>query len=186
MSEIAFLIQAIETGNHWESEKIINRNEFLKFENETDLNIYFIVEGCLRLFIVDENYEHIIRFGYKNNIVAALDSYISEAPSDLNIQAIRRTIVKVISKSKFIDIIKQSDQCYAAWQIILEQLIYQQLEREKDILIHSPVKRYQRVLSRSPQLFQEVPHKYIASYLRMTPETLSRLKSAKNEIEQVD
>ncbi len=58
------------------------------------------------------------------------------------------------------------------------QLIYEQLEREKDILIHSPRKRYERVLKRSPQLFQEIPHKYIASYLRMSPETLSRIKKS--------
>jgi hypothetical protein len=57
-------------------------------------------------------------------------------------------------------------------------IIYDQFEREKDILTYSPLKRYQRVLKRSPQLFQEIPNKYIASYLRMSPETLSRLKKS--------
>jgi CRP-like cAMP-binding protein len=60
----------------------------------------------------------------------------------------------------------------------MEQLIYQQLEREKDLLTSSPTERYAKVKQRSPQLFQEIPHKYIASYLRMTPETLSRLKKS--------
>ena len=60
----------------------------------------------------------------------------------------------------------------------MEYLIYTQLEREKDILISSPHTRYERVLKRSPQVFQYVPHKYIASYLRMSPETLSRLKKS--------
>ena len=59
---------------------------------------------------------------------------------------------------------------------MLGELIYQQMERERDILTSSPLERYKRVLSRSPQLFQEIPNKHIASYLRMTPETLSRLK----------
>ena len=48
----------------------------------------------------------------------------------------------------------------------------------KDILINSPMDRFQRVFKRSPQLFQEIPNKHIASYLRMTPETLSRLKKS--------
>ncbi len=52
------------------------------------------------------------------------------------------------------------------------------MEREQDLLINSPEERYRRVLKRSPQLFQEVPHKYIAAYLRMPPETLSRVKKA--------
>jgi len=60
----------------------------------------------------------------------------------------------------------------------LEQLTLQQLEREKDILTSSPLERYKRVLKRSPQLFQEIPNKYIADYLRMTPETLSRIKKS--------
>jgi len=54
----------------------------------------------------------------------------------------------------------------------------QQMERERDLLTSSPMERYLRVKDRSPQLFQEIPNKYIASYLRMTPETLSRLKKS--------
>jgi CRP-like cAMP-binding protein len=49
------------------------------------------------------------------------------------------------------------------------------MERENDLIIYSPQKRVERVFKRSPQLFQEIPQKYIASYLRMTPETLSRI-----------
>ncbi|MCH5717306.1 cyclic nucleotide-binding domain-containing protein [Niabella hibiscisoli] len=59
---------------------------------------------------------------------------------------------------------------------MLEGLVVQQIEREKDLLIQSPRERYERVLKRSPQLFQEVANKYIAAYLRMSAETLSRLK----------
>ena len=64
------------------------------------------------------------------------------------------------------------------WTSMLEELVLQQIEREKDILTNSPKERYNRVLKRSPQLFQEIPNKYIANYLRMTPETLSRLKKS--------
>ncbi len=48
-------------------------------------------------------------------------------------------------------------------------------EREIDLLTQSPQERIERIRKRSPQVFQEIPHKYIASYLRMSPETLSRL-----------
>jgi hypothetical protein len=61
---------------------------------------------------------------------------------------------------------------------LLESLITQQIEREIDLLITSPSERLNRVLERSPNLFQEVPLKYIASYLRMTPETLSRIRNS--------
>jgi CRP-like cAMP-binding protein len=60
----------------------------------------------------------------------------------------------------------------------LERLILQQLEREIDLLTTSPKERYNRILKRSPSLFQKISNKQIANYLRMTPETLSRLKKA--------
>ncbi len=64
------------------------------------------------------------------------------------------------------------------WIEILENLGVQQLEREIDLLKNSPKERYERVLKRSPQLFQEIPNRHIANYLRMSPETLSRLKKS--------
>ena len=54
------------------------------------------------------------------------------------------------------------------------------MEREHDLMLADPKMRLERVRQRSPQLFQEVPHKYIAAYLRMSPETLSRLMNTKS------
>lgn len=76
------------------------------------------------------------------------------------------------------DFIFSSQENIKMWQLILESFVLQQMERERDILTSSPMERYSRVLKRSPQLFQEIPNKYIASYLRMTPETLSRIKKS--------
>lgn len=126
--------------------------------------------------VPDKFEEHTIRFGYHGNFVAALDSFISEKPSRLYIQALKKTELKVISKKAYLDFVQSSPFYREVWELILQQLILQQMEREFDLLISSPLERYQRVLRRSPQLFQEIPHKYIANYLRMTPETLSRLK----------
>ena len=83
-----------------------------------------------------------------------------------------------MSKANFLQLVAQDPQLMLIWQQIQSQMIYQQMEREIDILTYSPLKRYQRVLKRSPHLFQEIPSKYIASYLRMSPETLSRLKKS--------
>ncbi|MCY7291948.1 MAG: Crp/Fnr family transcriptional regulator, partial [Ferruginibacter sp.] len=61
---------------------------------------------------------------------------------------------------------------------LMENLVTQQIDREIDLLITSPAERLKRVLARSPNLFQEIPLKYIASYLRMKPETLSRIRNS--------
>jgi len=176
MKQRSILLKSIEEQELWEKEVVLQRNEFLKVAGSIDTNLYFIVEGTIRIFIIDEDHEHTIRFGYKDNMIASLDSFISEKPSSYYIQTIKKTRLKIISKKGLNHLIAQSPELQVFWKMALEQIIFQQLEREQDLLISSPAERYKRVLDRSPQLFQEVPNKYIASYLRMTPETLSRLK----------
>lgn len=172
----ADIINLIEQNDLVEKTVTIERNAFLKVKGSIDINIYLIEEGSLRIFVLDDYEERIIRFGYKDNIIVSLDSFLTESPSDFYIQAIKKTGVKVIPKESFMAFINKNEEHLKLWVKILEDLILQQIEREKDILIQSPKERFDRVLKRSPQLFQEVPNKYIANYLRMSPETLSRLK----------
>jgi CRP-like cAMP-binding protein len=160
-----------------DKEITIDRNEFLKVKGSIDTNLYYIKSGSLRLFVLDDYEEQIIRFAYKENLIVSLDSFLTGKPSDLYIQAIKKTVVKVIRKDQFDQFLKEENNQHL-WTEILENLVVQQLEREIDILTNSPKERYERVLKRSPQLFQEVPNKHIANYLRMSPETLSRLKKS--------
>lgn len=178
MNPIEQLVQRIDEHGLWEKTIVLSRNEFLKVRGSVDTNVYYVVSGCLRIFLVDDVEEHTIRFGYQGNLIAALDSYISGKPSALAIQALKRTELRVISKISFKKFVEHTPEDLRRWNILLENLILQQMEREQDLLISSPQERYSRVLKRSPRLFQEIPHKYIASYLRMTPETLSRIKKS--------
>ncbi|WP_223558840.1 Crp/Fnr family transcriptional regulator [Chryseobacterium lathyri] len=167
----------LNSGLYWES-KEFKRNEFLKISGSTDTDIYFVENGSIRIFMMDENEERIIRFGYTGNIIVSLDSFLSGKPSDFYIQAIKKTVVRKALKKDFYTFIQSNEENLRFWIGVLEDLVLQQIEREKDLLNHSPKERYQRVLKRSPKLFQEVPNKYIANYLRMSPETLSRLKKS--------
>lgn len=167
----------LHSGLHWEK-KEFRRNEFLKTSGSTDTQIYFVEKGSIRIFMTDEHEERIIRFGYTGNIIVSLDSFLSGKPSEFYIQAIKKTTVKTASKKDFYEFINANEERLKFWISVLEDLVLQQIEREKDLLIHSPGERYARVLKRSPQLFQEIPNKYIANYLRMSPETLSRLKKS--------
>lgn len=155
----------------------IERNEFLKVKGSVDRNLYYVESGSLRIFVLDNYEEQIIRFGYKENLIASLDSFLTGKPSELYIQAIKKSVIKVIPKEQ-IDNFLKTESNQNLWTKILENLVIQQMEREIDILTNSPKERYERVLRRSPLLFQEIPHRHIANYLRMSTETLSRLKKS--------
>lgn len=97
------LYNKIEQEKLWNSEEVhLKRNEFLKVGGTIDTNLYYIISGALKIFIVNNSEENIIRFGYKNNFISTLDSFISKQPSHLYIQAIKKTTLKSISKEKLL------------------------------------------------------------------------------------
>ncbi len=160
-----------------QKELVLQRNECLHFDAVVDTNIYFIDQGSLKIFVLDDGSEQIIRFGYAGNMVVFLDSFITGKPSAFRMQALKKTALKVISKEQLEVFLSASTEHENLWVKILEDLVMQQIEREIDLLTAAPLERYLRVLKRSPSLFQEIPNRHIANYLRMTPETLSRIKA---------
>ena len=154
------------------------RGEFLKQGGTIDTQLYFVEQGSLRVFYETEEETHCVYFGYAGSLLTAIDSFLSEAPSDYCIQAIKACELQVIEKSALMAYVAASAENFGWWNRILAELILRQRERERDLFASSPQQRYQRLLERQPKLFQEIPHKYIASYLRMTPETFSRLQKS--------
>jgi CRP-like cAMP-binding protein len=164
--------------NPWKSTVQYKRNTYISVSGNKDANIYYIKSGSVRVFIDDEFEEHTIRLGYPGSIITALDTFISGEPSQFYLQALKRCELEVATQKDFMRFIESDPKHLQLWLQINQQLVLQCIEREIDLLTNSPMERYKRVLARSPWLFQEIPAKYIASYLRMTPETLSRLKKA--------
>lgn len=159
---------------NWSTVKTLERGDFLAYEGQVNTDLYYIDSGCIRVYEVAHGEEQNIRFGYAQEVITALDSYLTNQPSKMCLQAIRRTKIKKIPKDLFVDWINQAEERKDVWITVLESLNYQQIQRERDLLTTSPIDRLSRVLHRSPRLFQEVPLKHIANYLRMSPETLSR------------
>ncbi|MEX2380487.1 MAG: Crp/Fnr family transcriptional regulator [Vicingaceae bacterium] len=155
----------------------IKNGEYLIQAGEVEKFVYFVESGALRAFTYVEEEEITIRFGYSGSILTALPSYITQTPSELYIQALRKSTVLQCKRSEFESYIQASKERLIAYKELLNQLIAGIMEREIDLMHTSPKSRIERLQKRSPQLFQEVPQKYIAAYLRMSPETLSRLLS---------
>jgi CRP-like cAMP-binding protein len=178
MAQKEQILHYILSENLFEKTLILKRNEILKSAGSIDTQIYYIEEGAIKASILDRDEERIIRFGYRNNWIVAFDSFFTLLPSALEFQALKRTKIHALSKKRFEDILSTHPNFLENWNEILQDLVVQQMEREVDLLTHYPKDRYERVLKRSPQLFQEISHHQIAKYLRMSPETLSRLKKS--------
>lgn len=169
------LFESLKNAPIWSASKSFKRGEYLSEAGKYNSQVYWVQEGLFRIYQVEADQEYTNRFAYEGDIFSALDSYIHSEPSRFYIQSLRASKVVVCSKAALEGALNESPALKTQWLQGLYQLVYDLLEREQDLMISNPKKRLQRVLQRSPQLFQHVPHKYIASYLRMSPETLSRL-----------
>jgi len=171
-----FIIDLLAFAESSLKEVSLKRNAYLIKEGMIEHHIYLVKEGALRVIFLTEHEEQTIRFGYQGSIINSLASFFKATPSAFYIQAIRQSKVIAIPKPIFNRFVNLNIENLQFYNKILEDLITQQIEREIDILTHSPIERLKRVVARSPQLFQEIPAKYIAAYLRMPPEPLRRLR----------
>jgi CRP/FNR family transcriptional regulator, anaerobic regulatory protein len=158
--------------------KTLSKGDYIIKEGQVERSLYLIVSGAVRVFHVTEFEEQTIRFGYQGSVITSLSSFITGKPSELYMEALRKTMLRIAPREKIYEVVHENAENQSLYIRTLEGLIVQQMEREIDLLTESPTKRLQRVLARSPNLFQEIPLKYIASYLRMTPETLSRIRNS--------
>lgn len=177
------LLHAIEAIGLWSDEIHLKRGEYLSTPGKIETRIFQVLSGSLHIFTMEEDETHTIRFAYGNNIFVMLDSYLTGKKGFLYSQALKSTRLRSMRKEDLLTFLHCDDpgdsiERLSTWLNLTETLVYQQMEREIDLLTTAPKERYLRVLNRSPQLFQEIPNKYIAAYLRMTPETLSRLKKS--------
>lgn len=176
-SEPNFMSKLMIAFDQISETKTYAKGEFLIREGEVEHHLYFICSGAVRAFYLSEFEEHTIRLGYEASVINSLSSFFKGTPSELFIEAIRKTTVKVLSKERLMQLANADLESLTQYAALLELLVTQQIDREIDLLIPSPAERLNRVLSRSPHLFQHIPLKYIASYLRMKPETLSRIRN---------
>lgn len=162
----------------WSEAIQLKRGDHLTHIGEIERYTYYIKSGALRAYIQQGDFESTIRLGYQGNMMNALSSFLTQQQSNIAIEALKSTSVIRAEYGRIRELIGSSPEFQQIWIRALEGLFPGLLDREIDLLYARPEERYERVLKRSPQLFQEIPAKYIADYLRMTPETLSRLKKS--------
>lgn len=160
----------------WSHSVQLKRNDFLVSRGQVETNLYYVKSGSMRIFYPVKDEEICAGFAYDHNLICSYPSFIRQQPSDYAIQALTTTDLHFIKRSEFYELFKSHRDIESAWRMLEEEALVGKIEREVEMLTFTPEERYKRLMDRSPHIFQIIPRKYIASYLRMSPETLSRIK----------
>jgi CRP-like cAMP-binding protein len=152
-------------------EKILNEGDICR-------NIYWIVKGLARQFYYKNGKELTEYMGVENTIMMSIESLFMEKPSIQVIQALEPTLIYALPKAELEAVAMRSVNIQILYRKILEESLIISQQRADMLRFESAQDRYQKLVKSSPQLVLRAPLVYIASYLQMTPETLSRVRTA--------
>jgi CRP/FNR family transcriptional regulator, anaerobic regulatory protein len=138
--------------------------------------MYFIISGSIRMFCYKKENEETYDFGFENDFAVDYRSFLTAQPATLGIEALEDLIFVSIKKEALLKLNKTSVKM-REFSKIMTEIVYIYLdERLQSILYDEPIERYKKLLEKQPELLQRVPLQYIASYLGVRPETLSRFR----------
>lgn len=159
------------------SVKKIRKKQYLLQEGDVCKVIAFVEKGALRSYSVDsEGKEHILQFALEGWFISDLYSFLTGEVSVYNIEAIDDSELVLINQSAYEELLKRSP-CYQTYMLQLITGAYIALQKRITSTISlSPEERYQHLIALYPDIVQRVPQHMIASYLGLTPETLSRIR----------
>lgn len=155
----------------------VPRGELMERPEASSSRLFIITHGAAQAFVEGpDGARQTLRLGYPGEVLAALPGLFLGVPTPIGIEALRRCSGFTLSANQLRAFIASDPEHAVAYTDMLEGFACGLMARELDLLEPSPARRYATVLERSPQVFEHVPLRYIASYLRMTPETLSRVR----------
>ena len=154
------------------------KNEMVLREGETCNNIYWVVKGLVRQFYYKNGKELTEYMATENSIVMCIESLFLEQPTHLQIKTIEPTVLIAIPKVELEAVAMKSVNIQILFRKILEESLILSQHHADMLRFESAQDRYQKLVKDQPQLVLRAPLVYIASYLQMTPETLSRVRTA--------
>jgi CRP-like cAMP-binding protein len=159
-------------------EKKLRKSQYLLQEGDVCHYGCFIVRGCLRMYTVGgDGIEHILRFAVENWWISDRESFNNGSPSRCNIDALENCEVILIEKQDFIHLLTTIPKFRNFVDRLLARSFDAVQNRVMDSITYSAEERYQNFVTRFPNIFSRVPLRMIASYLGVSRETLSRVRT---------
>lgn len=155
----------------------LDKNVELQSIGHSCKTVYFIVEGALRVFYLKDGNDVTESFEFENSIVARVESLFSGESSSKGIQTLEKSTIIAIPAQRLFDLYDTFPEIERLFRKIFEDAHVKTIKRLESIQFHSAEERYSNLIKSQPALIKRISLKYIASFLGITPVSLSRIRA---------
>lgn len=153
------------------------KGERILSEGEVCTGISYIEKGLVRQYYIKNGKEVTEHLGVDHSIFMCIESLFKEEPSHLQVEALEPTLVCILPKAKLEAAAMRNVNIQMLYRKILEESLIQSQVHADLMRFETAPNKYKRLCEMNPQVVLRAPLTYIANYLQMTPETLSRIRS---------
>lgn len=187
-NKLLYYINKWTTISKEDEVKILSAFEPISIKKKKDLLVagqvcdymYFITKGCVRSFYIDsKGIEHIYQIRMDNNWIGDIDSYYTRQKSKYNIEALEDTDLLRITVDRMDQLFIEIPALERYFRILFQKAYINALNRLNATMWDTAIDRYNNMLKEHPEIFQRISLVHIASYLGITPESLSRIRKQK-------
>ncbi|WP_339709422.1 Crp/Fnr family transcriptional regulator [uncultured Kriegella sp.] len=184
MNEIRNFIENITPMNDADWQFFSSKLQEVKLKKNTPLlkigeiekQLSFISKGIVRFYVPREEVDLTFGFLFENEFVTGYDSFLKQTPSEYQIETLTDTILWTISHKDLQEVYESTNSGNSIGRKMAENMFLIKSKRELSLLSKTAEERYLDLFSDRPQLLRQIPLKYIASYIGVTPQALSRIR----------
>lgn len=156
----------------------LQKGDIVLPEGEICRAMYFVDKGMVRQFYYKNGKDVTEHFSFEGRIVFCIESFLKQEPSRLIVEALENTVLYAIPYEAWHISMLQNQEMEMLYRKILEHALISSQEHADSQRFENAAERYARLLETKPEIILRAPMLHIASFLQMTPETLSRVRSA--------
>lgn len=153
-----------------------SKDEIIKEYYKTENFINILVSGSVAHFVPNEGKDVCINLYYENDIFSDYLSFLTQKPTTIKTESLEETIVWSISFNNLENLYKKAEKSILIGKAFSDIMFIKKQSEQINLLTLSPTERYLKLIKEKPAIFQRTALKVIASYLGVTPESLSRIR----------